>query len=428
MQQPEILIIGAGPGGYETAAAAAGMGKKVTLVERSLLGGTCLNRGCIPTKCLCAAARRLVEVKGAGEFGISVGDVTADYGAAVRRASGVVAELREGVRELLGGVELIEGEARLLADGVVAVGDSLFKPETTIIATGSRPAPLRGVEGAEYAIDSDAFLRLEALPERLAIIGGGVIGLEFASIAAAYGTQVTVLEFCPEILPGFDADVAKRLRSLLERRGIKIITGAAVKSIAPGCLVSYERRGKSLTIEADMVLAAVGRRPVLPEGLADAGVELTDRGFIATDEQMRTSAAGIYAIGDVNGRCMLAHAASAQGRRVLGIDVDLDVVPSVVFTIPECAMVRRRSAPDDVVVTKTPFGAAGKALADGATDGFVKLESRPDDDILTACSIVGEHAAELIMTAATAIEASMTRSAFAHRLIHAHPGLTELFI
>lgn len=427
MQQPDILIIGGGPGGYETAAAAAAQGLNVTLVERDRLGGTCLNRGCIPTKCLCAAAKHIVAVRSGSPFGINAGDVTVDYSVARSRADEVVSQLHDGISELLAGVEVIKGEARLHAGGEVSVGDMRFKAAKTVIATGSRPASLRGVEGGEYALDSDAFLRLTTLPRRLTIIGGGVIGLEFASVASAFGTEVTVLEFCPEILPGFDADVARRLRSLLERRGIKIVTGAAVKAISADHTVSYERRGKSLDIESDMVLAAVGRRPVVPEGLAEAGVKLNERGFIITDEQMRTSTEGIYAIGDVNGRCMLAHAASAQGRRVLGMAVDLDVIPSVVFTIPECAMVRRIGVEDETTVTKTPYAASGKALADGAADGFVKLESSTADGVLTACSIVGEHAAELIMTAATAIEASMTRSQFTRGLVHAHPGLSELF-
>ena len=194
-----------------------------------------------------------------------------------------------------------------------------------IIATGSRPANLRGIDPSLYC-NSDDFLKLEELPARLAIIGGGVIGLEFASIAAAYGTEVTVFEYCKEILPGLDSDIAKRLRTALGKRGIKVITDAAVTAIDKDHIVSYTKKGKGNTLGCDLVIAAVGRRPVLPDGCAEAGIELTEKGFIAVDSDFRTTAEGIYAIGDVNGMCMLAHAASAQGRKVLGCNPDLGVV------------------------------------------------------------------------------------------------------
>ncbi len=419
----DIIIIGAGPGGYETAAGAAARGHKVLLVEREALGGTCLNHGCIPTKCLCSAAEKIVELNHAADFGVKAELAGADYAFAVRRAAGVMDELRGGIAELLAGVDIVEGEARIDAGPAVCVGDERFTADKIIIATGSRPAALR-CEGADEAINSDAFLKLETLPERLTIVGGGVIGLEFASIAAAYGTKVTVLEYCPEILPNFDADIAKRLNRFLGRRGIDIVCGAEVTKITADKTVTYLRKGKEKSVEGDMVLCAVGRRPVVPEGCELVGIELDKRGFIVTDEAMQTSVAGVYAIGDVNGRCLLAHAASAQGKIVLGEKTRLDIMPSVVFTLPECASVSLRC--ENVKSVKLPYGANGKALASGQSDGLLKLDYDAETGVITGCHAVGAHAADLVAVATIAISKSMTMHELAEETIFAHPTLSEL--
>lgn len=424
MRSYDLIIIGAGPGGYETAAEAAALGKKVAVFEKDKPGGTCLNRGCIPTKCLCAAAERISMLKDGPEFGIFADNIKADYSTAHARARRIVDELREGVLAALAGTDLIASEARLTAAGTIIADNEEFSAHKIIIATGSRPAPLR-IDGAEYVIDSDSFLALESLPQKLIIIGGGVIGLEFACIAHSFGCSVTVLEFCKEILPGLDADVAKRLKSILSRKGIEIITDACVTSVSKEHKVTYSRRGKENVIEADAVLAAVGRRPVLPDGLEEAGIALTDRGFINVDSDMRTSNPCIYAIGDVNGICMLAHAASAQGRRALGLDVNLDVIPSVVFTVPECAFVGKPDENDKTI--KTLYGSNGKAMAGGNTEGFVKIGYSPETERITSCSILGAHASDLIAEAALAISNGLTLGAL-KRTVHAHPTLSELLV
>lgn len=419
----DIIIIGAGPGGYETAAGAASRGLKVMLVEREALGGTCLNHGCIPTKCLCSAAEKIVEIKHAGDFGVKAELVSADYAVAVRRAADVMSELRDGIAGLLDGVDVLTGEASIADGPVVVVNGERYTADKIIIATGSKPAKLR-CKGADEAIDSNEFLKLEHLPDRLTIVGGGVIGLEFASIAAAYGCEVTVLEYCPEILPSFDADIAKRLRSYLGRRGIEIVTGAEVTEIKPDKSVVYTRKGKEKSVDGDMVLSAVGRRPVIPDGCEAGGIALDRRGFIVTDEAMQTSVAGIYAIGDVNGRCLLAHAASAQGRIVLGEKPRLDIMPSVVFTLPECASVSKAS--DSTASVKLPYGANGKALASGQADGLLKIEYEPSTGIVTGCHVVGAHAADIVAVASIAISSSMTMHQLAAETIFAHPTLSEL--
>lgn len=418
----DLIIIGAGPGGYETAAEAAAKGLSTLLVEKDSLGGTCLNRGCIPTKALCASAARLLSLKDDEKFGIHINSYDADFSLAKKRAEEVVDSLKEGVEELLCKVVTIKGEAKFTSTNTIAVGDEEFSADKIIVATGSRPAQLR-VEGALYAISSDQFLQLNKLPESLIIIGGGVIGLEFASIASAFGTKVTVLEYCPEILPGFDSDIAKRLRSSLEKRGIDIIVGAKVSSISEDHTVSYERKNKQASVGADMVLAAVGRSAVIPEGAAEVGIEISERGFIKVDNEFKTSVEGVYAIGDVNGVCMLAHAASAQGRVVLGEKIDLSLVPSVVFTVPELAMVRRREGQS----IKIPFSANSKAVASGEAQGLLKVDFDTDTKELLGCTVLGTHAADLVATASVAIFANLTLEQFGNQLIHAHPGLSELF-
>lgn len=282
----DIIVIGAGPGGYETAVGAARSGKRVLVVERDQLGGTCLNRGCIPTKALCRSAEAVETVRHASSFGITVGgDINVDFPAVMKRKDAVVAELRDGVATLLKDVDVKCGEAVFTPEGAVSVNGGTFTAPMVIVATGSAPARLP-VPGAEMALTSDELLSLEALPESIVIIGGGVIGLEFASILAALGSSVTVLEFCPEVLPPFDAEVAKRLRMSLKRRGINIVTGACVTRICPGGQVAYEVKGKEKTVEAEAVLMAVGRRPVIPQSLIDMGA-LTERGALMVDDSYK---------------------------------------------------------------------------------------------------------------------------------------------
>ncbi|MDE5656288.1 MAG: dihydrolipoyl dehydrogenase [Muribaculaceae bacterium] len=426
----DYIIIGAGPGGYELAAGLANDGKRVALIEKDSLGGTCLNRGCIPTKCLCASADALTTAREAARFGVECQPPTLNFTAVRRRVDQVVATLADRIKALLTKTDLYRGEARLLGNGCVDVNEQLIEGDRIVIATGSRPAVLP-VPGAEYALTSDELLAIEQLPESAVIIGGGVIGIEFASVLCAMGVDVTVVEYCKEILPGFDSDVAKRLRTMLSRKGISFVTGAEVTAIRDeGHEVCYKNRKGETSVWADISVMAVGRRPVLPEGLEAAGVELTQRGFIKVDCDMLTSADGIYAVGDVNGLCMLAHAASAQSRIVAGEEVDLDVIPSAVFCKPEAAMV---GLGEDACAArgiacksiKRNFASNGKALTIGEDEGMAKIVYSPDDGLLLGMQIVGPHAADLIAECAALLHCRATLDTL-HSLIHAHPTLSEV--
>lgn len=428
MHKSDIIVIGSGPGGMEVASRALKQGRSVTVIERDRLGGTCLNRGCIPTKALCRSAEMMRLVGGASEFGVSVGSVCLDYAKAAERKDAVVAALRDNVALMLSNAEIVTGEARFTASDRVEVNGEVYTAPRIVIATGSRPASLN-IPGAALAIDSDRLLAMEKLPSSIAIIGGGVIGMEFACILSAFGVDVTVIEYCKEILPNFDRDIAKRLRTSLSREGMQIITGAQVTEITPEKRVEYIVKGKSASVEVDEVLMAVGRRPVIPEGAEQIGISLS-RGAIVVDDTFATSVPGVYAIGDVNARMMLAHVASAQGATVMGADVNLGVMPAVAFTSPECAMVglaeeQCKEARLNYKVTKSLFRANGKAQAMGETDGLLKLIVDADTRLILGCHVCGAHAADLVQEAALAMSSALPVDAIAST-IHAHPSLSEI--
>ena len=411
----DLIIIGGGPGGYTTAAEAAASGLSVALIEKDNLGGTCLNQGCIPTKSLCHSAAEASPLAEAMEMKVKV-----------------VETLRKGIASLLAKVTLFKGEAEMEPDHCVRVdGELLFAPKI-IIATGSYAATLP-IPGADLAFTSTEMLSLTNLPRSLAIIGGGVIGMEFASMMCDWGVEVTVIEYCPEILPPFDRDIAKRLRMILKRRGVNIITAAGVTAISKDedekFSVTYSTKGKEKSVTADLVLMAVGRRALLPKGLDKAGVTTDKRGFIITDNDMLTSAPGIYAIGDVNGRCLLAHAAEAQGRKVIGLPVNLDVIPAVAFTNPPCATVGMTQTECEAsgftpLVGSSTFHSNGYAVATGKTDGMVKLLFHPDTKKLLGCSMVGAGADLMIASLAMALNLGATLGDM-QSMVFAHPTLGE---
>ncbi len=430
MRQADCIIIGAGPGGYETAAALAAAGKDVVLVERDSLGGTCLNRGCIPTKCLCASANIIADIKKADTFGVSIESFTVDYTKAHTRIAQVTDRLRAGIDSMLAKVTVVKGSASLEQDRVVVVGDDRFTAPQIIIATGSAPAT-PPIKGAELAVTSDDFLKLDDIPGRIAIIGGGVIGLEFASVLNAFGREVTVIEYCPEVLPAFDKDIAKRLRTALGRRGIKFMVSTAVTAIRPGIEIDVKGRRGDDVVKADLAVMATGRRAVIPQGTAEAGIELDSRGFIKVDDLMQTSVEGIFAIGDVNGRCMLAHAAEAQGRRAIGSDVNLDIIPSAVFCQPEAAMVgmteeAAKATDRNIIVGKASYAANGKALATGEDGGTVKLVVDRDSGFILGCHVLGAHASDIVAEAAALMFGMTTADELADELVHNHPTLSEV--
>ena len=437
----DIIIIGAGPGGYETAADAAAHGLSVAIVERDQMGGTCLNRGCIPTKALCRNAEVINLMREAEVWGLKTGEMTFDYAPVFERKEAVVKQLREGVEMLMGapGITAIKGEAILKDANTVVVNGEEYSAKNIIIATGSAPRGLP-IPGAELAMTSDDILAMETLPKSLCIVGGGVIGMEFAAVFSTFGVEVTVIEYCKEILPPFDKDVAKRLKTVLSKRGIKIITGAAVNGInqgEDGMTVTYELKGKPQSVTCEKVLMSVGRQPVLPQGLDAVGVTVGRRG-IEVDDNMMTNVKGVYAIGDVNGRMMLAHAASAQGQRALHAilgkadEIKLDIVPSAVFTVPELAMVgltEEQCAEKglDVTVKKAFFRSNGKAVAMNETDGLIKMIVDNATRQIVGCHICGAHAADLIQEVVTAMNAGATVDLLT-RSIHGHPTLSEVML
>ena len=436
MNNFDIIIIGAGPGGYEAAAIATKEGLECLLVEKDELGGTCLNRGCIPTKALCRSAQVAADVRSAATYGIELqaDTFTVNLATMLRRKEAILAQLREGIGMLTDGCTRVKGEARFRSAREIEVNGELYTAPKVVIATGSRPATLP-IPGAELCVNSDAMLDLDRLPESLIVIGGGVIGMEFASIFSSFGTKVTVVEYCKEILPPFDRDIAKRLRSAMKQRGVEFFVGSSVTGVTADAdgerAVTFETKGKEKSVSAAMVLMAVGRRAVVPEGTEEAGIRVGRRG-IEVDDTMQTSVEGVYAIGDCNGRCMLAHAASAQAEIAMAHEINTDVIPSAVFTMPECAMVgltEEQCAETDreFRVVKTTFRSNGKALAMNETDGMVKMivaTGAPDKGCILGCHIMGPHAADLITEIALAMSQHLTVAEIADT-VHAHPTLSE---
>lgn len=441
----DIIIIGSGPGGYETALQAAKEGKSVLLVNGGRLGGTCLNEGCIPTKCMVKDAKVLTTLRNASEFGADQVDFKFDFNKVISRRNSVVDTLRAGIAVMLekAGVTVIEGKAAFKDSRTVCVGDTDYEGTDIIIATGSssKSLPVPGAD-AEWVLDSTGILNLEYVPEKLIVIGGGVIGLEFASVFNALGSDVTVVEYMKQIAPTFDSDIAKRLKQSLSKRGIKIITGAAVTKLeqnADYCpVVTYQLKGKEETVTGTDVLMAVGRKPNVDGlGLEAAGVEYTARG-IAIDNKMQTNIPGIYAIGDVNARMMLAHVASYQGLCALAAitgrecGVDFNAVPAALFTDPECAMAGKteeqcKAEGLAVKCGKGFFRANGKALAEGEADGLCKLIFDAPTMKLVGAHIMGAEAALLAQQCCDFITAGCTASEI-RQTVFGHPTLSEVIL
>lgn len=434
----DLIIIGSGPGGYRAAEYAAQNGLQVVIAERGEVGGTCLNRGCIPTKAYARNAEIIDTLHDATTFGINGLTYDFDFAKAAQRKDEVVNTLRSGVETLLAApsITLVRGEAHFKDAHTVEINGEEYSASNIMIATGSAPKTLR-LEGgcdADMAIDSDKLLAATTLPKRICIVGAGVIGMEFACILNSFGCDVTVVEFLKECLPPLDSDVAKRLRKSIEKRGVKFFMQSAVQAVKDGTVV-FDRKGKPTAIEADWVLMAVGRRAVT-EGLnlEAAGVEYSPKG-IATDDNMLTNVPGIYAIGDVNGRQMLAHAATMQGikavNHILGRTdtIRLDVMPSAIFTNPEAACV---GLTEDICkergieyrTGKAFHRANGKALAMGEPEGMVKMLADAEGHIL-GCHAYGAHSADLIQEVSTLMCNNTTVSQVAD-MVHIHPTLSEM--
>ena len=422
-----LLIIGSGPGGYETAFEAVKRGMEVTLITEGPLGGTCLNEGCIPTKTFCHYAELIEQNLKAGL------DCKPSFAAAAERKQAVIEQLRGGINMLLKGVQTVQGKAQFKDSRTVVCNGTEYTADKIIIATGSVSASLP-VPGAESCITSKEILELSEVPASLCVIGGGVIGLEFASIFRSFGSEVTVLEFCPNILPRFDSDLAKRLKQSLSKRGINMEVQAQVTRI-DGNTVTYIKKEKEYIVQADKILMAVGRRPNTDGlNLEAAGIDYTRKG-ITVNDRFETSVPGIYAVGDVTGGIMLAHAATFQGRHVLNAicgetdNIRFDLVPAAVFTMPEVAMVglTEEQCEDQELefrCLKSFYRANGKAVSMDETDGYCKLIVDNNGKVLGA-HIMGAHASDLIHEITTAINLGATLDKL-QSVIHAHPTLSEV--
>ncbi len=417
----DLIIIGAGPGGYETAIKAAKNGLKVTIINDGPLGGVCLNEGCIPTKTFCHYAGK------------------EEFATVAERKEHVVNQLRNGVAFLLKNpnITIAEGKASLKDANTITVGEAEYQAKNIIIATGSSPArlPIPGAD-SEMVLTSTDVLNLKELPESICVIGGGVIGLEMACYLRKFGVGVTVLEYTPNILPNFDEDISKRLKQMLTRQDIRIETSAQVTAIDDEGFVTFDKKDQKYEVVCDKVLMAVGRKPNT-EGLnLDAlGISYDKKG-IQVNDNMQTSVPNIYAIGDVNGQMMLAHVASFQGYRALNHllgktdQIRFDLVPSAVFTTPEVASVGLTEAQSDdeelgYRTVKVPYSSIGKAVAMGETDGYSKLIVDNENNTILGCHIMGSHASDLIQEVVTIMNLGVALDR-AKDIIHAHPTLSEI--
>jgi dihydrolipoamide dehydrogenase len=423
------------------------------LIEAGHVGGTCLNEGCIPTKAFCKNAEVLDGLREAEAFGVTGLSYGFDFKAVAERKNAVVEQLRGGVEGLLGHklITLVRGKASFKDSHTVTVDDQDYVGDYIIIATGSVSASLP-IPGADLPgiLTSREILDLEEVPQRLCVIGGGVIGLEFASVFRSFGSEVTVLEYFKEILPRFDSDLSKRLKQSLGKRGIEINTQAQVTAIeeTDGVYkVSFTRKGKEETVEADKVLMAVGRKANVGSlNLADVGIEFTPRGIVVDEKTMQTNIPNIYAVGDINGKMMLAHAATFQGivalDHIMGIEngIDLSVMPAAVFTSPEAASVGMteedcKEAGIPIKALKSFFRANGKAVTMGETDGFCKVivaaepkegaDSPYEPGRILGCHLYGPHASDIVQEACALITRKATLREF-EDIIHTHPTLTEV--
>lgn len=444
----DVVIIGGGPGGYEAAIRGAQLGLKVCLVEKDKLGGTCLNRGCIPTKALYRNAEIINTLRNIDEYGIGVDGYRIDIPKIQERKQNIVNQLVSGINQLLKAnqVEVLTGTGSIKDENRVTVtfedGETRdLKTENIIIATGSMPLvpPIPGAD-SDGVYTSDEILNFSELPKSLAIIGGGVIGMEFAGIFNSLGSKVTVIEFLPGILAQVDSDITKRLGVSLKKRGIDIHTSTKVtkiKKVEDGFTVFAEGKKGEIQVFAEKVLISTGRMPVT-EGLnlEAAGIDF-DRKGIKVDEKFKTTAKKVYAIGDVNGKIMLAHAASHQGIAVIeeiaGISNNetTNPVPGCVFIFPEIATVgitedEAKKLGIEYKVSKFMFGANGKALALGETEGMVKVLSDNDNTII-GVHIMGPHASDLIHEGTLAVSKRLNVDDIA-QTIHAHPTLSEAFL
>ncbi|WP_416728925.1 dihydrolipoyl dehydrogenase [Fictibacillus sp. JL2B1089] len=454
----DLVILGGGTGGYVAAIRAAQLGKTVAVVEKGKLGGTCLHRGCIPSKALLRSAEVYKTAKKAADFGVEIEGLGLNFSKMQERKQSIVNQLHMGVQSLMkkGKIEVYEGIGRILGPsifspmpGTISVEfndgteNEILIPQNVIIATGSRPRSLPGLEiDGNLVMSSDEALEMESLPASIIIVGGGVIGIEWASMLNDLGVEVTVLEYADRIVPTEDEEISKEAARVLKKKGIKLVTSAKVLpdtlEKGEGVMISAEHKGETKQFSAEKMLVSVGRM-ANTEGI---GLENTiikvENGYIATNEYFQTAESHIYAIGDVIGGLQLAHVASHEG--ITAVEhlsnlkpepINYDNISKCIYSSPEMASVglTEKQAKDqgfNVKVGKFPFKAIGKALVYGESDGFVKIVANKDTDDLLGVHMIGPHVTDMISEAGLAKVLDATPWEMAHT-IHPHPSLSEVF-
>ena len=450
MSEFDLIVIGAGPGGYVAGIRAAQLGMKVAVVEKyNSLGGTCLNVGCIPSKALLDSSEHYHMAKEKFKVhGINTGELSVDFGQMIKRKDDVISNTVAGIDYLFtkNNITRLLGHASFVDANTISVKDAdgkeeKYKATNFIIATGSKPTELPFMKyDGEYIISSTHALKLAEIPKKLIVVGGGVIGLELGSVYARLGTEVTVVEFLDKIIPTMDAELGKTLQRTLKKLGMKFhlstkVGGAEIKD-GQVTVTAEDKKGKQLEFTADHVLVSVGRRPYTDSlNTEAAGIEVDERGFIKTNSDLQTSASNIYAIGDVIGGAMLAHKAEEEG--VYAVEhmaeeiahINYNTIPGVVYTWPEVASVGQTEdqlKADKVAynVGKFPFKASGRARASEETDGFVKVLADKETDEILGVHMIGPRCADMIAEAVVAMEFKASAEDIAI-MTHAHPTFTE---
>jgi dihydrolipoamide dehydrogenase len=440
----DVIVMGSGPGGYVAAIRAGQLGMKTALIEKSELGGVCLNWGCIPSKSLLRNAEVLNLINEADKFGIEVSGVEADFSKAITRSREVVSTLTQGIGYLLkkNKVDIYEGTGSFENENTIVVGSNQTKIEADniVVATGARQRDLPGINiDGDIVITSRHALELNTLPKSVVIIGGGATGAEFAYLYRSYGVEVTIVEMMDRILPLEDQDVSTQLTRSFKKKGISIITSSQVQSISSDngtALVAVKTESEELNIECEKVLVAVGVQPNSDQiGLDQTQVE-TKNGFIVIDDHMKTNVSGIYAIGDITGKLLLAHVASEQGviaiENIAGLDnatIDYSLMPRAVYCRPQVASfglteAQARETGREIKIGKFPLSASGKALALSETEGFIKVVSDAEIGDILGVHMIGAEVTELLGEAGMTkmLEGTTTELG---SLVHPHPTISE---
>ncbi|WP_040208188.1 dihydrolipoyl dehydrogenase [Neobacillus jeddahensis] len=455
-QEYDLVILGGGTGGYVAAIRASQLGLKTAIVEKGKLGGTCLHNGCIPSKALLRSAEVFATAKNGADFGVITGNVSLDFGKVQERKIKIIDQLHKGVQHLMkqGKIDVYEGLGRILGPsifspmpGTISVEmnngneNEMLLPKNVIVATGSRPRSLPGLEiDGEYVMSSDEALQLQTIPSSIVIVGGGVIGIEWASMMSDFGVDVTVIEYADRILPTEDKEISKEMQRLMKKKGIKLVTSAKVLPETlikeSGIAISAEVKGDLKEFKAEKLLISVGRQ-ANTEGIGLDNTEIqVDKGFIITNEFFQTKESHIYAIGDVIGGLQLAHVASHEG--IVAVEhiagkkpspFDYNLVSRCIYSNPEISSVgmteeQAKEKGHKVKAGKFSFRAIGKALVFGESDGFVKIVADEETDDILGVHMIGPHVTDMISEAGLAMVLDATPWEIAHT-IHPHPSLSE---